>query len=265
MLFVLHYVYPAVIFTYYTITSSVAFCTLQTNEGGRVRTRLLRWLLLGVVVTYLAQLLTFLSECFITKPIESSQDTVIGLLSCILVYGVQYVSLAGVENPIWHPYIGSVWIALVVEPMVTTLAVLTRPSGDLTPFQIGHAFAVATRYLFLFAIVSVYYGIPCMHRPETGSEAEQQTLLPKEIGGPPGNHSAEGDANGYGSVSEDSTDHSQIGDNVESSWERRKRETREQMEKRLKEKGNWLTYAKSFLVSNLTSWVLLEGIWQPNI
>jgi hypothetical protein len=63
--------------------------------------------------------------------------------------------------------------------------------------------------------------------------------------------------NGYGTASDASTDsttdsnQSSDTDDDENPYERRQRQASEQMEKRLKEKGNWLTYAKSFMVGNL--------------
>jgi hypothetical protein len=250
-LIILHYAFPVVVFTYYMISSSVAFCTLRaaSTESKPVRTRLLQWLLFSVVVTYLVQLLVFVSEFLATKTIDLTQDAVIGLLSCILVYGVVYIGFARAETPAWYPYIGTVWIALLAEPVLATLTILTRPTGTPKSCQLGHAFVVAGRYAILFAIVAIYHVIPCLRRPVGGSEAERRPLLQKEAGVQQEGNSAGGDSCGHGSLSEESTDHSQIGDNAESSYERRDREGHERMEKRLKEHGNWLAYAKSFLVS----------------
>jgi hypothetical protein len=58
----------------------------------------------------------------------------------------------------------------------------------------------------------------------------------------------------YGSTSDSSTDASQSPpDGAESPWERREREASEQMEKRLREKGSWFTYAKGLLVRVISS------------
>jgi hypothetical protein len=258
LLFSLHYAYPAIIFAYYMTASSVAVCTLQTKSASssHVRFRLILSLLLLAVSTYLIQLLTLLFRSFINRAIIFSQDTVIGLLSCILVYGLESVGLADSAKPVWYPYIGSLWVAIVVEPVIDTLSVLTRTSEHLTPVEFLDISAATTRYLSFAAILAIYYGLPCSSTRERSSEAERQTLLPKEDGQlrPSQPLQTQGqDTNGYGSVSANSSDTSQNSDSPESEWERHNREAKEQMEKRLAEKGNWFAYVKSFLVIFLSS------------
>ncbi|RKU41178.1 hypothetical protein DL546_004595 [Coniochaeta pulveracea] len=249
-LVILHYAFPVVVFTYYMISSAVAFCTLQaaSTETRSARTRLLQWLLFSVVITYLAHLLVFVSEFLVTRAIELPQDTIIGLLSCILVYGVVYIGSVRANISTWYPYIGPIWLALLAEPVIAGLTILTRPTGTPVSFQLGHVFTVAARYAILVVIVSIYHGIPCLGRPMRASEAERQPLLQKEAGVQREGNSAGGGTSGHGSVSEDSSDHSQIGDTAESSHERRDREAEERMKQRLKEHGNWLAYAKSFMI-----------------
>lgn len=249
----LHYAYPAVIFLYYMLTTSVAVCTLQTRSSGykHKRKRVIILLLLFAVSTYLVQIGILVVQSLVFKSVLPSQDTIIGLLSCILVYGVQFTGLAGSEKPVWYPYVGSLWIALLAEPSVEALSLLTRTPISLTYVQFLDIATVAARYLAFLSVLVVYYGLGCSSVPEEGSEAERQSLIPKEDGQrgdypPTGVQSL--DSDGYGSVPAESTAGTQSTDSPEPVWERRRREARERMEKRLEEEGNWLAYARRFMV-----------------
>ena len=259
----LRYAYPAIIFIYYVLTTSVAVCTLQTRSAGsrHNRMRLILSLLLLAASTYLLQLMTLVVQSLVSRWIIPSQDTIIGLLSCILVYGVEFAVLVGSDRPVWYPYIGSLWIALLVEPTIQTTALLTRRNpGALTYFDFLDIGTAAVRYLAFLTILVAYHLLPCSSVREDGTEDERQSLLlPKEDGqrqavSPNG---AQGlDTHGYGSDPQDSTDETQSTDNPESEWERQNRGGREQMEKRLVEEGDWLAYAKSFMVRLLSSFFL---------
>lgn len=250
-LFSLHYGYPALVFFYYMASSSLAVCTLQTKSAGslHIRRRLILLLLLLATLTYLAQLITLLVRSLVYNTIILSQDTVISLLSCILVYGVEFAGLADSDKPVWYPYVGSLSIALVAEPTMEVLTMLTRTSGPFTYIHFLDIAAVAARCLAFVAILAAYRGLPCATGPEKGSDAEQQTLIPKEDGQRRADPSSpRPDPNGYGSVADNYTDDTQSSDSPESDWERRDREAKEQMEKRLAEEGNWFAYTKSFMV-----------------
>ncbi|KAB5580862.1 hypothetical protein GE09DRAFT_454880 [Coniochaeta sp. 2T2.1] len=249
----LHYAYPAIVFFYYAIASSVAVCTLQTRsaDNQNARIRLIVSLMLFALLTYLVQLLNLVIQYLVFKSGIPAQDTVLGLLSCILVYGLELTSLTSTDSPVWHPYIGSLWIALLVEPVIETLSILTRTPGSLTYVQFLDIATVSARDLAFVTVLVVYYGRPCAAAQENGDEAERQSLLAKADGQhqvvqPTG---AQGlDGTGYGSVSNGSPDDNQGGDAPESEWERQNREAKEKMEKRLAEEGNWFAYAKSFML-----------------
>lgn len=249
----LHYIYPATVFLYYMLTTSVAVCTLQMRSSGykHKRLRLILLLLLFAVSTYLIQIVILVVQYRAFKSISPSQDTIISLLSSILVYGVEFAGLAGSEKPVWYPYIGSIWIALLAEPTVQALVVLTRIPGSLTYLRFLDIATVAARYLAFLSILIAYYGLRCNSLPENGSEAERQSLMPKEDGQrghyPPAVAQCL-DTDGYGSIPADSAAETQSTDSSEPVWERRSREAREHMEKRLAEEGNWLAYARRFMV-----------------
>lgn len=254
----LHYGYPTTIFVYYMVTSTIAVCTLQTrsSEQKHPRRRAISWLLMFIILTYFTQLLTLVAQGIaqhVFPPAE--QDVVIGLLSGALVFGVVFAGLSEAANPVWYPYVGSFGLALVFEPAIQALAFAVRPAGPLTYAGFFDMSAVAARYLALVLAVAFYFEGRSSSRREKGTDSERQSLL--KANGNAGQHDSDsedrsdgGRQNGYGATSDSSTDASQSSDtdSDESPWERRQRQASEQMEKRLKEKGNWVTYAKSFMV-----------------
>ncbi|KAK5663679.1 hypothetical protein OQA88_4110 [Cercophora sp. LCS_1] len=258
----LHYAYPTTVFVYYIAASTVAICTLQTQstEEPHGRRRIIKWLLLFSIITYLAQLFALLARAIATSSFSLEEDVIISLLSCILVFGVEFVGLSENPKPVWHPYIGSIGLALVFEPVIQCLSLFPRSSG---PFGVVEFFDISTvsiRYLALILAVAFYMEGSWSAKKENGTDSERQGLLESnsQDSATDANKidqaSGEQQQNGYGATTNGSTDttknaaKTQSSDKPESPWERRQREAKEQMEKRLKEKGNWLTYVKSFLV-----------------
>jgi hypothetical protein len=264
----LHYAYPIIVFGYYIVSSTIAICTLQTksSESKTLLRRMIMCLLFFNILTYFAQLFTILIRALVNREFPGDQDTIIGLLSCILVFGLEFAGIADNEKPVWYPYTGSFIIAVVFESSIEALLLLS--SQDLPVHQrIINMVAVASRCTTFAAAVVVYFTISYRDSRENGTDAERQTLLNKASQVPAStaeSDSENGQSSGYGStaatsdastdVSTDATDdtdasRSPVTETPESPWERRERQANEQMEKRLKEKGNWFTYAKSFLVS----------------
>lgn len=259
----LHYGYPAAVFVYYMASSTVAVCTLQTQSSEQTngRRRIITWLLFFSILTYFAQLCSLLTQAVIQHSFPSDQDLIIGLLSCILVFGVVTVGLSGSENPVWYPIVGTLWMALAFEPIIEGLSLLSQPLAELRLEELVDIGLVAARYLaFVLAIIFFFEGA-WSAKKEAGTDAERQSLLkPAEDGVPEANSPVTDETtggeqqSGYGSTSDETSTASAdatktaTSETAESPWEKRQRLAKEQMEKRLKEKGNWFTYAKSFLV-----------------
>ncbi|KAK3984354.1 hypothetical protein QBC44DRAFT_253066 [Cladorrhinum sp. PSN332] len=266
LLVTLHYAFPTVVFTYYAICRGIAVCTLQTKSAAcdHPRRRVILWLLMLSIITYFAQLINLVVNAVILNRFPpADQDTIIGLLSNALVFGVVFVGLSDTEKPVWYPFTGSIWLALGFEPIIEFLSLKLRPAGPLACSDIFNILAVGVRYLFLLFALVLYYQEVWSFRKEEGTDSERQSLLNADgNGNDHASHDSDPEAqsegnqqNGYGgtaasSDSDSSTDASQspTTDSVESPWERRQREANEAMEKRLKENGNWVTYAKSFLI-----------------
>ncbi|KAK4231745.1 hypothetical protein QBC38DRAFT_203198 [Podospora fimiseda] len=262
----LHYAFPTTVFIYYAISQGIAVCTLQTKSAAydHPRRRVIAWLLMLGIITYFTQLSNLVVHAVLLNRFPpADQDIIIGLLSNALVFGVEFVGLSDTEKPVWYPFTGSIWLALAFEPFIQFLSLKARPAKSLAFTEIFDISVVGVRYLFLVSALVLYYEGVWSSRQEKGTDSERQSLL-KSNGQSTGHVSHDSDpedqsernqVNGYGgtaasSDSDSSTDASQspTTDQVESPWERRERQANEAMEKRLKEKGNWVTYAKSFLI-----------------
>ncbi|KAL2257710.1 hypothetical protein VTK26DRAFT_9274 [Humicola hyalothermophila] len=257
-LMVLRYAYPTAVFAYYMGTSAIAVCTLQTKsaEPSHPRRRIITWLLIFAILTYFAQLLALMIGGLIQHVFPpADQDTIIGLLSCALAFGVVFAGLAEAAKPVWYSYTGSFGLALVFEPIMTALSLKVRPAR---PFDFGEFFDISTiaiRYLAVVLALAFYFEGTRTSKTETGTDSERQSLLKTNGNAGHASHS-EGRSDGsqqgnYGATSSASSDRSQSSDDTdtdESPYERRRRQASERAEKRLKEQGNWVTYAKSFLV-----------------
>lgn len=252
----LHYGYPTAVFTYYIISTTLAVCTLQTKSAqeNHGRRRSILWLLVFIILTYVLQLIDLGVKSFIQHGFPAEQDVTIGLLSCILVFGVEFAGLVHSKAPVWYPFIGSFVMALLLEPLIAALSFLARSSFTLSYSDIFSISTISARYLALALAVAAHITATYSSKREKGSDAERQGLLKVSNSSSTtevfANQDGDNSTNGYGSTSTNSTDESSSppNDRVESPYERRQRQAAELMEKRLKEKGNWVTYAKSFMV-----------------
>lgn len=254
----LHYAYPTAVFVYYMASCTIAVCTLQTrsSEQAHPRRRAITWSFMLLILTYFAQLVALGIQGAVRHVFPlAEQDTIIGLMSCALVFGVVFAGISDATNPVWYPYLGTLGIALVFEPAIGILSVLVRSAGALDFTGFFDLSALAIRYLAVLLALAFYFEGNRSAREEKGTDSERQSLL-KANGH--ASHDSDSDdqgagaqQDGYGGTSSDSsTDSNQSSDtdDDENPYERRQRQASEQMEKRLKEKGNWVTYAKSFRV-----------------
>ncbi|KAK1472653.1 ABC transporter [Colletotrichum tamarilloi] len=241
----LHYLYPALAFTYFAIASAVAVCTLQTlraanNPGKEFIPR--SWILnliVAFVLTYVAQIAVIAIQSIILQEWIGQEHEVIGLLSCILVFGTQLAFLSDTEHPVWTPYWGSWLISLVFEPMIGVPDLIIRRSSTFEHCRIAHLVFAGLRYYLLLTIVSIYVVQRIRASQEESTDEERQSLLGQD------DPKSRLSSSGNGSQSSTST-YGTTSDPPESYWAERQRKAQEEMEKRLQEEGNWLTYIKGF-------------------
>ncbi|KAF9876638.1 ABC transporter [Colletotrichum karsti] len=241
----LHYVYPAIAFTYFVIASAVAVCTLQTlkassNPGKQniPRTWIIN-LLVAFVLTYVAQLSIIAIQSILHHEWIGQEHEVIGLLSCVLVFGTQLAFLSDTEYPVWTPYWGSWIISIALEPVIVIPDLILRHSITFEYCRIGHLVFAGLRYYLVLTVFSIYVVQRIRASQEEATDEERQSLLaeddPKRLNS--SGSESQSSSSGYGTTSQ-----------PESYWEERQRKAKEEMEKRLQEEGNWLTYIKGFTV-----------------
>lgn len=257
MLVSLHYAYPTAVFAYFAITTSIAACTLQTSSvTSRIkhaRPKIVVYLLLLFLLSYVTQLVLKIVQVSILSE-WPSQDSVIGMLSCILVFGIEQSTLGSGSDVVWHPYIGSWLIAVVAEPAISVLSIMAERSRSqivrTTKSEVFFSVDIGlmiVRYVALLLVVLVYFlGREKSHRD--GLDEETTPLLRKTD--QRSSHADDTTDSGYGTgnSSENNTDATNSPTDPESPWERRQRLAREQVEKRLKSEGSWIAYAKGFLI-----------------
>ena len=256
----LHYLYPVVVFTYFTIASGVAVCTLQTLKASiepkdqRVPRQTILVILSLVVVAYLTELTTVVIRSLVAKSWLGREDVIVGWLSCFMVYGVQSALFAKTQHPVWYPHYGSWLIGTTCEIALAVLYYVRHDKFLSALPSVAHSGLCAVRASLLLIAVVAYFSRRDRADRLNSFDEERQPLLDSNDNaqqvGPTTNGSAtapESQDQGYGS-SQGFNGATKKRSN-ELPYERREREGRERLEKRLQEEGNWFTYIRKFLVS----------------
>ncbi|ROW16195.1 hypothetical protein VPNG_01761 [Cytospora leucostoma] len=245
----LYYAYPTLVSIYYFICYAIATCTLRTtaSKDQHPRRGFMTFLMLIAVLTYFSQVFLIL-----ISQDSARDDAIVGLLSCVLVFGLELAVLHDTKAPLWHPYIGSFAIGLVFDPLLEGLCLHLGGRNPARSFRFTEASLVATRLTCIVLILTIYFFWHKGSAQERGSDSERQSLLRKK------GDSEETLVSEYGATDaaeDDSTKASNKGPECE--WERRQRLAKEQRDKRLKETGSWWTYAMGFKL-------FLPYVWPVN-
>jgi hypothetical protein len=178
------------------------------------------------------------------------------ILGSVLVFGVQVLALTEAKFPVWYPYYATWFLAVVVE---TTLLVVTNifdhPESVYDFLFIG----IQTLRIVLFIIlISLYFGLRNDKKEYDNADAERQSLLRKKLAPKPGSsESANGNEYGATTTTTENVGDANTADNAsdtsEDSWVAERRRGLEKVAERLKQDGNWFTYAKGFAVCGIVS------------
>ncbi|UKZ80370.1 hypothetical protein TrVFT333_008128 [Trichoderma virens FT-333] len=211
VLVTLKYLYPAVVFIYFLTSSLLATCTLQA-----------------------------LKKTQNAQPDRPGRRAVVYILGFFLsTYGAQLIIL-GTQSiiertaPLEHQVINYLSCTLVFGILCTQLI-----ESD----NVVCTFLCLRLASLLVLVAWTCLGLLTKTNP-SGLDEETQPLLSPDneaqaTAGKPANGSS------YGSTAQSET----ASDNTEEfNWERREREAREEMAKRLEENGNWFEYAKGFKI-----------------
>ncbi|KJZ73299.1 hypothetical protein HIM_07303 [Hirsutella minnesotensis 3608] len=245
----LYYAYPALVFLFFLGSSLASACTLQAlkNDSEAQSQRPSRRVVLGALyfflLTYLAQLATLIA-CSIGHDHWPPPDhLVVGCLSCLLIFGIQVSWLSEANRPVGYPFYGSWLLALGFETAIVTFAAIKLDVPNSNRFEIAETILAGLRCSLLLSLLgAASFNLFFPQKISDAQDEERQTLLPKT------GESAQaqgGNEAGYGTTSGSDQ---QSGQTAEYNWERREREARQAMEKRLKEGGNWFEYSKGFMV-----------------
>ncbi|RGP73348.1 vacuolar membrane hmt1 [Fusarium longipes] len=244
-LVILYYSYPALVFTYFFSASLVSACTVhssQKDEGKkerRPRGRFVVVLYLFCILTYAAQLSLLGIKAAFTRKWPTEDHIIIGHLACILVFGIQLSRCLDAEHGPFYPFIGSWTLGLSFDVLIAALSATT---GLFSPFNTFSILNIASIVVRCFSFVSLAGLFTFGTTAQAESDEEREPLLPKATTSPSTLTSQE---SGYGSTLQAEEEDEET---PEYSWERREREAKEAMKKRLEEGGNWFEYAKGFKI-----------------
>lgn len=245
---VLYYIYPTTVFAFFA--ASMLFSTIllrkpKQTDKPKTQAATRRPLLAFVfclLSTYVSQIILLAVDCIIHGEWIIDDPTMVGYLSCVLVYGTQFTMINDTTGTVSHSFHGSWFLALPFELTLGGLNLM--PISSTTSFSTLHIVLViltALRCLALIALVGWSLLGLYFQRRYSATDEERQKLLSKDA-----NQTQTENEAGYGAT-EQETDSSN--DRIESSWERLDREAREAMEKRFEEGGgNWLAYVKDYMV-----------------
>ncbi|KAF2967513.1 hypothetical protein GQX73_g6044 [Xylaria multiplex] len=260
---ILHYIYPLAVFIYFAISSAVVLCALQdpSVKTPPIRYKVIWYSLLLFITLYGAQIVLKVIEILVWSH-WPAQSTIIGLLACVLIFGVQQNSFGDAADIVWYPYYGSWLIASLLEPVIAVLQFLiaheastirpdAHPEVELPGFIRLDAAISIIRFVIMLSIILIHFS-SYSRVDMDGSDEERSPLIPKSDQRlSNGNGSAD---SGYGTSSEATNTDTANTETVnspadpESPWERQQRLLREKMEKRLKSEGSWIAYVKGFMV-----------------
>lgn len=243
----IHYIYPPTVFLYFIFSSLVAVCTLQTlktdtkTRPGRTIRRCILGVFASFLCTYLAQLIVIGSRAIAARQWPTEEHIVVGYLSSFLVFGIELIRLTDSEHLIWYPFYGSWILALLFEVAIAALMVAESVREPLFGYDNIDTVLIGLRCASVVVLVAGSCLWLLVRDTKSVPDEERQTLLPKTPVGANGQNGITGEP-GYGTT--DQSDEN----TPEYSWERREREARESMKKRLEEGGNWFEYTKGFMV-----------------
>lgn len=252
----LHYAYPATVFLYYIVTSLVFACNLQAikraaaSEIKRPGSRTVACLFALFLITYVAQLAAMGTHSFVSREWPLQDHIIIGHLSCILVFGIQFSQLLDAEYLTIYPFVGSWALAFACEVAIVALSAGTTLFRNFKLYEIIDIVMVSLRCIMLLSLIGLFT-LSFTTVEQSATDEERQSLLPKTTTSS-GNTNGDAETNGttrYGTTTQNEEAAEETTEEApEYNWERREREAKEAMKKRLEEGGNWLEYAKGFKV-----------------
>ncbi|TVY92310.1 Heavy metal tolerance protein [Lachnellula willkommii] len=259
----IHYAYPAFVFSYFIIALSVTVCTLQTQalriRDAAVRRDVILALIFAVTGNYLVECILLIVRGLTTSEWLTGQDCVVYLISSAIAFGIQALTLTDSKFPVWYPYYVTWFVGVAVE--IGLLVFRSLLHSPVSAFDYVAIVVQALRICTFILLPASYFGFRNDKKQYENNDAERQSLLRKKLAPKPsgsedstlnGNESSNdsAQASGYGTI-ETTTENSDSGSDTdpdEDVYLKREREAKKRIQKRLKQDGNWFTYAKGFTI-----------------
>ncbi|KAF4633947.1 hypothetical protein G7Y89_g4170 [Cudoniella acicularis] len=246
----IHYAYPAAVFFYFILALTITVCTLQTQalriQDQHVRRDVMLALIFAVTGTYFAEAVTVLANVLVDTNWYPGQDRVVYLIASTITVGIQALALTDSKFPVWYPYYGTWFVGIVVELVLLILPNVFRPPES--AFDFITIVIQALRICTFVVLVSLYFGLRNDEKCYDNADAERQSLLQKKLAPKPSSsEDSTVSGKGYGTTESNSQEPDSDAAS-EDSWILEQRKAQELVQKRLKQDGNWFTYAKGFAI-----------------
>lgn len=170
------------------------------------------------------------------------------LISSTIAFGIQTLALTDAKFPVWYPYYGTWFIGVTVEPILAILPNIYE--SPKSPFDYITIAIQAARISTFIALIALYFTLRNDDKEYDNADAERQSLLRKKLAPKPS--SSEASTEGYGATTDTTANDSdsEDEDTAKDSWLAKQKKAQELIQKRLKQDGNWFTYAKGFTVGS---------------
>lgn len=270
----LHYLAPCVQFVYFFVTIVVSLCAIPKVEVKQKKTAPRKAILSTtalVILTYVSRFnhsgswpaidpfqvgeaALIIAQIFTRDGPTAIKDHNIYALSSTIVWFAVLAVLLSSADPSWWPFYGFWLLALVTE--ITLLGLSMSNLWPLNPLEYAQFGFQILRLGLLIALFVLYFVVG---RNKSWSSREDEEAAPLLAHAQENSDSSQkfGNNSGYGSTSTDNASKSAFAttankdhdDDDETKETRKENEKIKRMHDRMREKGNWLTYAREFLVS----------------
>lgn len=169
------------------------------------------------------------------------------MISSVITFGITALALTDSKFPVWYPYYGTWFIGIVVELiLLITPRVLLPPNSA---FDIIAIIIQVLRICTFVVLISLYFSLRNDEKCYDNSDAERQSLLRKKLAPrPSGSEDSTTSGKGYGTTTDSNDQESDSDAASEDSYTLEQKRAQDLVQKRLKQDGNWYTYAKGFAV-----------------
>ena len=165
------------------------------------------------------------------------------------MFGAQALALTDSQFPVWYPYYGTWIVGAIVEILLVWAHNWLHPPTS--AFDFINIVEQSLRICTFLTLLALYFTLRNDPKQYDNTDAESQSLLRKKLAP---ESSGAGEPNGYGATTDTNGAESETAaedTEEEDSWLAEQRKAKELIAKRLKQDGNWFTYAKGFTVCYL--------------